>query len=207
MAPLIVSRRVDDDGLQAWAAELGASDSNIVEVWLYELVSEKVVTFKGYVFNALVQENIERTELARLKAKYEPAAAVVGGPGPVRVVWPDSASGGYVVPSGETPYEVAGKVNADPDAPFTAVVVDGAVRLHQVARGASSLVVSPEDAPGVKFYEPTPAGVASLASMARQVRPSLSGVSCLAVLRIEAPGGTCAEFEDVLAACGKDAPR
>lgn len=69
----------------------------------------------------------------------------------VKFYEPPAVDRGYVVPFGETPHEVAGKINADPDAPFTAVVVDGVVRLHQVVRGVSSLVVTPEGLVGPEF--------------------------------------------------------
>lgn len=143
LAPLIVSRRVDDDGLQAFAADVGACDPDIVEVRVYPLASERTVTFAGPGLHRLAEEHKEREMYARLKAKFEPAA-VVGVPGPVHVVWPDPVSRGYVVPSGETPYDVAGKVNADLGAPFTAVVVDGVVRLHLKEWGALSPVATPE---------------------------------------------------------------
>lgn len=136
MAPLVAGMYVDADGLQAWAVALGARDSSVAEVWFYPLASEKVVTFAGPILGSLVKEHQERETFARLKAKFEPGAAV---------------DRGYVVPFGRTPEEVAGKINADPDAPFTAVVVDGVVRLHQVVRGASSLVVTPEGLVGPEF--------------------------------------------------------
>lgn len=213
-APLIVSRRVDDAELQAFAAELGAVDPDVVEVWMFPLAAEKSATFSGSIFLALVKEHQEREMYARLKAKLEPAA-VVGVPGPVHfasaevkpvvlvdpavppsITYPEipkpdapgvkfyeppEADSGYVVPSGRTPEEVAGKVNADLGAPFTAVVVDGVVRLHQVVRGVSSLVVTPEEPATPE--EPSPDGVAFLASMARQLRPSLPEASCLAAAR------------------------
>ena len=140
MAPLVAGMYVDADGLQAWAVALGARDSSVVEVWFYPLASEKVVTFKGPIFLALVKEHQERETFARLKAKFEPAA-VVGVPGPAHVADISVAKAGPV----------------------------------------PSYTVGPEDPAAPE--EPSPDGVAFLASMARRRRAALSEASCLAAAR------------------------
>lgn len=160
MAPLVAGMYVDADGLQAWAVALGARDSSVAEVWFYPLASEKVVTFAGPILGSLVKEHQERETFARLKAKFEPAAAVVGVPGPVAMI---SA-------------EVKPMVLVD-------LAVSPSITYPEIPKS---------DAPGVKFYEPpavvtpeepSPDGVAFLASMARGRRAALSEASCLAAAR------------------------